>query len=141
LEGFFLNNQEHILKLCLPPELHLAVIKYQAKHELGRPFAGLSLLVKSLHSEGLLDKTTYDVLMMRYSRRLVANQEPQKLSVKELEEKQKLDEKTRLFSMVLDQWGLPHKMGWKENWIREAEKYKDKIPTANLILDLGAKQK
>lgn len=136
-----MNNQEHVLKLCLPPEIQLGIIKYQAKHELGRPYAGLSLLVKSLHSEGLLDKETYDVLMMRYSRKLVKDQEPQKLSLKELQEKQQLNEKTRYFQAILaSEWQLHESLEWRRKVLASAQEWKDQIPAAKMVLDLGGGQ-
>jgi len=60
-----------VLKLCLPPELHLALIKFQARHELGRPYAGLLLLTKALYQEQLITREVYERLLYRYSRRLV----------------------------------------------------------------------
>ena len=67
-------TQEHIVKLCLPPELHLALVKFQAKHELGRPYAGLLLLTKALYQEQLISRETYERLLYRYSRRLVPDE-------------------------------------------------------------------
>ena len=43
--------KEHGLLLYLPPELHLALIKFEAEHEIGRSYAGLLLLTKQLYQE------------------------------------------------------------------------------------------
>lgn len=134
------SNQEHVLKLCLPPELHLAIIKYQAKKELGRPYAGLQLLAKSLRSEGFLSEEAYERLLMRYSRKLVVEEEPVS-SLRSIQERQRLEEQARVFSGVLEQWNLVHKSGWRENWLKQAEKYRGILESADLILDLGAKNK
>lgn len=48
-----------------------------------------------------------------------------------------MQEKDRLFGLVASQWMLPHKPGWKENWVKEAEKYPD-LENARRILELGA---
>jgi len=69
-------TQEHVIKLCLPPDLYLALLKFQAKHELGRPYAGLLLLTKALYQEQLLTREVYERLLYRYSRRLVPETAP-----------------------------------------------------------------
>lgn len=72
-----MQNNEHILKLCLPPELHSAIIKFQAKHDLGRPYAGLLLLTKALYQEQLITREAYETFTYRYSRKLVREELPQ----------------------------------------------------------------
>lgn len=133
-------SQEHILQLMLGPEMRSALIKYQAKHDLSPNYAALQCLAKQLYNEGYLDKGNYEILILKYGRKLVPERAV-KLTFEQLKEKQKLDEKARTFSMVLDQWNIQHKPGWKEDWLRQAEKYKDQIPAARMLLDLGADQK
>jgi hypothetical protein len=87
----------------------------------------------------MIDKNTYEKFSMRYSRKLVTEESP-KLSWGELQKKQKLDEKARQFSMVLDQWNI-HGPEWRQRWIVEAEKFRDTVPAAKLVLDLGVGQK
>ncbi len=70
------HTQEHVIKLCLPPDLYLALLKFQAKHELGRPYAGLLLLTKALYQEQLLTREVYERFLYRYSRRLVPEAAP-----------------------------------------------------------------
>ena len=135
-------SQEHVLKLCLSPAMHLGLIKYQAKHELGRPYAGLSLLAKSLYSEGFLSKEDYEVSLMKYSHKLVEEQEPRKLSLKQLQEKQKLDEKTRYFQAILaGEWRLHESSEWRRKVLVLADQWKDRIPAANLVLRPRSYQK
>ena len=83
-------TQEHIMKLCLPPELYLAVIKYQAQKELGKSYAGLLLVTKAAYQEKLISKEVYEKYLYRYSRKLVPEEEPQKLTTEQQKEKQKL---------------------------------------------------
>jgi hypothetical protein len=68
-----------------------------------------------------------------------SNLEMSKLSGEQLQEKQKLNEKTRMFRAVLEQWGLDHKAGWKHSWIEQAKEWK-MIPEARQIIGLGEGQ-
>lgn len=122
----------------LPPELYLAVIKYQAKKEVGKPFAGLLLLTLGAYQQQLISKETYEALTFRYSRKLV-NDEPKPISKEELAVKQAVDEKARRFSWMLSQWRFQDKLQ-RANWVAEAEAWKDKVPNAQLVIDLGRTQ-
>ncbi|MGA2682380.1 MAG: hypothetical protein ABSF44_11355 [Candidatus Bathyarchaeia archaeon] len=42
------------MKICLPPELYLAVIKFQAQKEIGKSYAGLLLITKAAYQEQLI---------------------------------------------------------------------------------------
>jgi hypothetical protein len=130
--------QGHGLQLFLAPELRSALIQFMAKNDLGQEYAALLLLVKALYQERLIEKEVYEIYVSRYSRKLVVEQ-PQKLTAAELQEKQKVDEKTRYFSMVLDQWPI-HGPDWHQKKLTEANEWKDQIPAAKLVLDLGARQ-
>ena len=48
------------MKLCLPPELYLAVIKFQVQKELGKSYAGLLLVTKAAYQEKLISKEIYE---------------------------------------------------------------------------------
>ena len=130
----------HCVQLCLAPEIRSALIKYMAKNDLDKEYAALLLLVKSLYQERLIEKEVYEFYSSRYSQKLCAKIEVEapKLSVEALQAKQRLDEKTRQFSMVLDQWNI-HGADWRRKWVVDAEKYKDQVEAARLILDLGGK--
>ena len=62
-------TQEHIMKLCLPPELYLAVTKFQVQKEIGKSYAGLLLITKAAYQEQLITKETYEKYLCRYSRK------------------------------------------------------------------------
>ncbi|MCX8151388.1 MAG: hypothetical protein N3D85_07830 [Candidatus Bathyarchaeota archaeon] len=133
-----MKDNDHIIKICVAPELRSALIKYMAKHDLDKQFAVLHLLTKALHSEQLISKEVYEVYSFRYSRKLVSNSIERMMTQEQLKEKQLIEEKTRIFSMVLDQWHL-HGEDWRNKWIKQAEEWKDKVPNAKLILDLGGR--
>jgi len=129
-------DKPHIVKLCLAPELRSALIKYMAKHDLDKQYAILHLLTKALFTEQLIPREVYEVYSYRYSRKLVKDESLERVMTQEqLKEKQLIEQKTRQFSMVLDQWHL-HGEEWRKKWIIEADKWKDKVTNAKLVLDL-----
>jgi hypothetical protein len=127
-------TQEHIMKICLPPELYLAVIKFQVEKEIGKSYAGLLLLTKAAYQEQLITREDYEKFQYRYSRKLVAEEQPQKLTSEQQKEKQKMDEKARTFSSVINQWEFHLSIEWRQRWIIEAQKWQDKIPEAKQLL-------
>jgi len=128
-------TQEHIMKICLAPELYMAMTKYQVQKEIGKTYAGLLLLTKALYQENLINKDIYEKFVYRYSRKLVPEEQPQKLTTQQQKEKQKLDEKARSFPAAFSQWNDPHPgPNWRQWWIDEAKKYQDAIPEAKAFL-------
>lgn len=128
-------QREHQLTLFLPPELHLALIKYQAQKELGRPYAGLLLITKQIYQEKLITKELYDIFVNRYSRKLVPeNFKEQEIVMQKRELKVKLENMNKTMGYALQEWGL-HNVEWKIKWIEKARSFKDQIPNANLILE------
>ena len=127
-------TQEHIMKICMPPELYLAVTKFQVQKEIGKSYAGLLLLTRALYQEKLITLEVYEKYLYRYSRKLVPEDKPQKLTIEQQKEKQKLDEKTRTFAMLLSQWSLHPSPLWRQKWIDEAKKWQDIIPEAEFFL-------
>jgi hypothetical protein len=137
--GFLLSFKEHGLPLYLSPPLYLGLIKLQADKGLGKSYAGLLAFVEGLHKLGYLSDSDYEVHVKRYSRGL-AEQENQPLPLERLNAKKELEKKAKIFSMVLDQWAEHPDIKWRQKWIAEAEKWKNKIPTAKLVLDLAIKE-
>ena len=93
-------TQEHVMKICLPPELYLAVIKFQVQKEIGKSYAGLLLITKAAYQQQLITKEAYEKYLYRYSRKPVPQEEPAKLTSEEQKEKQKMDEKARTFASL-----------------------------------------
>ena len=130
-------NGQHTIILHCGPAIRSALIKYMAKNDLDKEFAGLCLLSKSLRSEGFLSEDDYKESIHRYNRPVYKMVEPRQLTHEELNEKQKVDEKTRVFRMVLDQWYYKdHRPGWKHSWIEEAKEW-PMIAEAIKIIQLG----
>ena len=123
-------SQEHIMKICLAPELYMAMTAYQVQKGIGRPYAGLLLLTKALYQEKLITKEVYEKFVYRYSRKLVPEEPPLKLTVEQQRNKQKLDEKARSFGAAYSQWDMHLDPEWRQWWINEAKKYQDTMPEA-----------
>ncbi len=127
-------TQEHIIKICLPPELYLAVTKFQVQKEIGKSYAGLLLITKAAYQEQLIAKEVYEKYLYRYSRKLVPEEQPQKLTAEQQKTKQKLDEKARSFGAAYSQWTMHLDPKWRRWWIDEAKKYQDRVPEAKEFL-------
>ena len=97
--------------------------------------AGLHILVSGLYHEGFLSKNDYERWASFYAAKKLTDQiDPVKISPSELVAKQKLTEKSRQLRMVLGQWNLDHKAGWREVWLQEAEKFPD-LPESQKIIE------
>ena len=127
-------SQEHIMKICLAPELYLAMTKYQVQKEIGKTYAGLLLLTKALYQEKLITKEAYEKYLYRYSRKLVPEEQTQQLTTEQQKNKQKLDEKARSFDAAYNQWNLQPDIKWRQWWIDEAKKHQDTMPEAKEFL-------
>lgn len=127
-------SQEHVMKICLPPELYLAVTKFQVQKEISKSCAGLLLITKAAYQEQLITKEVYEKYMYRYSRKLVPEEQPQKLTTEQQKNKQKLDEKARSFGAAYNQWTTHLEPKWRQWWINEAKKWQDTMPEAKAFL-------
>jgi hypothetical protein len=75
-----------------------------------------------VYQEQLITREDYEKFYYPYSRRLVAEEKPQKLTSKQQKEKQKMDEKARTFSSLVIQWDLHPSVEWRQRWISEGKK-------------------
>lgn len=138
---------DHTVPLHLAPELRSGLIKYMEKHDLDKQFAALCLLTKSLHSEGFLSKEAYDFYLARYSKTVssmspMMQQQSKPLTLDELKIQQKIEEKTRYFQAILKgEWQAHPSPEWRKKVIVIAEEWKDRVPQARYVLDLGSGQK
>lgn len=126
----------HGFLVYLPPQLYIAIVKLQADKQLGRCYPVLYALNEGLFGLGYISRETYEIFEKRYSQKLI-KEEPKLLTKKEAEQLKQLKEKEKAFSMVLDQWDIHPSQEWRNGWLKEAQKYKDKIPNAKLILALA----
>jgi hypothetical protein len=127
-------TQEHIMKLCLPPELYFAVIQFQAANQIGKPHAGLLLITKAAYQEHLITKEVYEKYQYRYSRKLIPDEQPQKLTTEQQKEKQKMDEKARSYIGIYSQWTQHPDPKYRQRCIDDAKKWQDTIPEAKEFL-------
>lgn len=111
-----------------------ATSKFQVEKEIGKPYAGLLLLTKALYEEKLITKEVYEKYLYRYSRKLVPEEQTQKLTIEQQKNKQKIDEKARSFDAAYNQWNLHPDPKWRQWWIKEAKKWQDQIPEAKTFL-------
>jgi hypothetical protein len=137
------KSREHIVPLCLAPELRMGLIRFQANKELGETYAALLLLTKALYQEQVISREDYERFTQRYSCKLVPPPVPRKLTSAEMAEQQKLEEKRRWFEMAKAEFHKDHRRlssgrTWREDILAEAEKYKEKLPVAAEILAMGS---
>ena len=112
------------MKICLPPELYLAIAKFQVQKEIGKSYAGFLLITKAVYQEQLITKETYEKYLYRYSRKLVPEEQQQKLTAEQQKDKQKMDEKARSFPRPTAN-GTCIRTEWRQWWINEAKKWQD----------------
>ena len=126
---------EHGLLLYLPAELSMGLIKYQAAHEVGRSFAGLSLVNEALFRNNCISQEVYERFQKRYSVPLIPVAAPKVLTTHEQQEKAKIVELEKQFSGALKQWDTLS-MNAKAKHVINARNYVGIVPNAKMILDL-----
>jgi len=136
--------------VMLTAELEIALVKLQARLEIGKPQAILYGLIEGLLKLGFLSKEDYDWHIKRYSRKLVdvrnekrAHKEDRHIRVRDLEqqkEKEALDRKDRQLKGMLDQWEIHQEPQWRASALAEAKRFKDKLQSARDLLSLGQKE-
>jgi hypothetical protein len=128
-------HREHATILYLNPAMRLGTIKVASFYEIGQTYASLLIYNEGLHEMGQISEQEYQLNKIKYSKKLVeAPVNP--LSREQLKEKERLESMQRTFQAVLIDWennGRPQ--SWRDQWIRQAEKYKDQIPEAKQLLD------
>jgi hypothetical protein len=126
----------HGYSVFLPPELYLAIVRLQADKQLGRAYPVLYSINEGLFHLGYISKEVYEVYEKRYSEPLI-KEKPTPLTTEQLKEQEKIERLTKTFSIVLEQWNEHPSREWREKWVKESEKWKDKIPSAKLVLALA----
>lgn len=127
----------HGYTVFLPPELYLAVVRLQADKQLGRVFPALYAINEGLYHLGYTSKEVYQRYEKRYSEKLI-QEEPEVLTKAEIDEQKRIEELEKLFSRVIEQWNLSRAnlQEWRAKCVKQAEKWKDKVPNAKLVLAL-----
>jgi hypothetical protein len=143
-----MQPKEHIVPLCLPPEIRVGIIKFQAENELSEIYSCQLLITKQLYQLKKISKEVYEYYTAQFSRKLRSERQPKPLTPTEQAAKQKQDELTRKFRLVIDDWNYDHKpqnlngkmVSWKEYWLAQAEQNKDNPGAQELIRKYVEKQ-
>jgi len=115
-----------------------------AKLECSKSAAVLYALNEGLYNLEAISREDYQLLAKRYGRKLKdviaeaqTKREPSHvpiLTIEQIKEKQVLEQKDKQFKGMLDQWDLHPSFEWRAKVLKEAEKWKDKLESARLIL-------
>jgi hypothetical protein len=114
----------------------MAFIRLQADKGLGRSYAGLLPFTEGMYHLGYISKEIYETHARKYSEQL-ATKEP--LTPKQLDERQRLEQKDKYFRQVLEQWVIHDNVEWRKKILKQAEEWKDKLQSARQLLDLREK--
>lgn len=138
------GHREHVHPVMLPAPLEIAVVKIQAKLECGKSAGVLYLINEGALSLGIISKEEHDLLARRYGRKLVdviAEREARKedshipiLALEKQKEQQLLEQKDKQFRMMIEQWKDHPSEQWRSKVFADAEKWKDKLESARLLL-------
>lgn len=138
------SHREHIHNVMMNAVHYVGISKIMAKLECSKSAAVLYVLNEGLYKEGEISQQDYELLKKRYSRKLKdviaeakIRREPSHvpvLTIEQMKEKQLLEQKDKQFKMMLDQWDLHPSGVWRVKAFTEAEKWKDKLESARLLL-------
>jgi hypothetical protein len=135
-----MNERSHVHPVYLPAELYIGISKVQAKLEIGKSAAILDMINEGLFQRGFISETVYVEMKRKYERSLleiVKKKKQEPITHQQLVEQNELKKKEKLFSEVIEQWTIHPSLKWRNNWTKEAEKWKDRVPNAKLILALA----
>jgi hypothetical protein len=123
---------------------YVGIAKLQAKHECSKIAAVLLALNEGLYRLEVISKEDYDLLARRYGRKLTdviaqaqTSREPSHVPIPTIEqtkEKQLMEQKDKQFKGILEEWDLHPSSEWRSKVFNEAEKWKDKLESARLVL-------
>lgn len=138
------KSREHIHPTMLNATFYVGIAKLQAKHECSKSAAVLLALNEGLYRLEVISKEDYDLLARRYGRKLKdvitqaqTSREPSHvpiLTIEQTKEKQLMEQKDKQFKGILEEWDLHPSPEWRSKVFNEAEKWKDKLESARLVL-------
>jgi len=115
-----------------------------AKLECSKSAAVLYALNEGLYRLEVISQEDYELLRRRYGRKLkdvIAETQIKResthipvLTIEQMKEKQLLAQKDKQFKMMLDQWDLHPSEEWRLKAFAEAEKWKEKLESARVLL-------
>jgi len=129
--------KDNTVPLYLAAELRLALARIQIKMSLDRTYSALQAFILGCYNLEVISKEEYEFFKKKYGTPPTPMiKSTQKLSSpEELLEKQKLETKDKQFKGILEAWDQ-HKddQRWRDFVLKEAEKWKDKLESARLML-------
>jgi hypothetical protein len=118
----------------------MALTKLEANMELGQSYAGLYALNEGLHVLNYLRDEDYQFFKKRYSDKLVHAEEESQADQINKQALKEIENMTRYFDMVLDQWHLHPNSEWRSRQLKKAQEYANRVPNAKFVLDLEKNQ-
>lgn len=135
------ERKAHVHPVFLPAELYVGISGVQYKYEIGKSASILLMITEGLHSEKLITEEAYKKYQRQYQKKLVEIlKKTESLTKEQIEENEKHKQLEKEFNMVIDQWSIHPDLKWRLQKVQRAEKYKDKIPSAKLLLELANKE-
>jgi hypothetical protein len=136
------NSKDYGLLLYMRAELLQAHAQLMANRQLSRSNAGLLALTEGLHELGCLDKEQYEACKELYSRKMVFSLVAERSRPKTVEAVQEQSTISKLeaeFSSAVTNWPLMKEKA-RIFMLKKAEKWKDKVPSAQMLLELAAEE-
>jgi len=138
------SHREHIHNVMLNAVFYVGIAKLSARLECSKSAAILYALNEGLFREGVISQEDHDLLAGRYGRKLKdviaqaqAKREPSHvavLSIEQRKEKELLERKDKQLRGMFEQWDQHPDLDWRQKAFAEAEKFKDRLESAKLLL-------
>jgi hypothetical protein len=138
------RSREHIHPVFLSASHYIAVAKLYGSLEIGKSASILLALNEGLYRLGVLSQEDYESLDRRYRRKLrdvILERQSRResshvpvLTIEQTKEKQLLETKDKQLKGVLEQWDSHPDPQWRAKVFAEAERFKDKLESARLLL-------
>lgn len=141
------SHREHIHKVMLNAVFYVGISKLMAKLECSKSAAVLYALNEGLFRLEMIKKDDYELLRMRYGRKLQEvieeakkKREPSHVPVLTIERSKELlilESKDRQLKGMIDQWELHPQTSWRNKATADAEKWRDRLNSAKNLLELS----
>ena len=138
------RSREHIHSVFLNAVHYVGISKLIAELECSKSAGVLYALNEGLYRLEAISKEDYDLLARRYGRKLkdvIAQAQTSResshvpiLTIEQTKEKQLMEQKDKQFKGILEEWDLHPSLEWRSKVFNEAEKWKDKLESARLVL-------
>lgn len=137
------SRKEWVHQLDLNAYFEDALAKYRARTGYGVTFALYNSLNEFWHQTRDMTEEGYLYNQKKYSETLIEAKKrieaSKALTREQSTEDQKLKDKEIEFKNLVEQWKERPGLEWRLKIVKYAEKWKDKVPSAKLLLDLANK--